>query len=377
MSTRFGFVSTYPPTQCGLATFAESLRGALLDSPADECWVVQLVEALERRPAPEVVAQLVADNAGSLRRAIGHLNQCDVVILQHEYGVFGGEDGTEILNLLVQLHVPSVVVLHTVLVNPGSHQRQILETIVDQADAVVTMTPTARTRLADRYSADMAKVSIIGHGAPDLQDKTVTPRIHTGPPTILTWGLLGPGKGIEWGIQAIAMMRDLDPMPRYLIAGQTHPKVALREGEAYRNHLRMQVREAALEPWISFDANYRDAAALAHLIRSSDIVLLPYDSMDQVTSGVLSEAVAARKPVVATQFPHARELLADGVGLTVGHCDPAAIASALRSIILQPNAAAAMVRAASARAPQLLWPAIADEYRALSAGLIAAASVAA
>src|SRR5216684_2514723 len=196
MSTRFGFVSTFPPTQCGLATFTAALRGALLQSTTDEGWVVRLVDAPAPRPGDEVVAQLITNDSASLRRAAAQLNLCDVAILQHEYGVYGGADGSEILHLLDQVRVPCVVVLHTV--------------------------PT-----------DMTKVCIIAHGAPGLETTMAEPTFRTGEFTVLTWGLLGPGKGIEWGIGAMALLRDLEPMPRYKVAGQTHPKVLLREGEAY------------------------------------------------------------------------------------------------------------------------------------------------
>jgi glycosyltransferase involved in cell wall biosynthesis len=371
MSMRFGFVSTYPPTQCGLATFAAALRGALLHDTGDEGRVVRLVEV----PMPgggEVVAQLVAGDAASLRQAAEHLNQCDVAIVQHEYGVYGGADGSEVLHLLDQVTVPSVVILHTVLADPTPHQRQVLEAVTARADAVVTMTVTARERLAAGYAVDLGKVTIIAHGAPALQTTMAEPAFRTGQFTVLTWGLLGPGKGVEWGIAAMAMLRDLAPMPRYVIAGQTHPKVALREGEAYRDRLREQVRQAELGPWISFDGHYRNANALASLVRSADVVLLPYDSTEQVTSGVLIEAVAAGKPVVATQFPHARELLAGGAGLLVPHRDPAAIAAALRSVITRGDVLSRMAAAAAATAPQLLWPAIADRYRELAGRLISA-----
>jgi polysaccharide biosynthesis protein PslF len=377
MTTRFGFVSTFPPTQCGLATFAAALRGALLHSTKDEGWVVRLVETPQPGPGDEVVAQLIAGDLASLHRAVARLNQCDVAILQHEYGVYGGPDGSEVLSLLELLQVPSVVVLHTVLIDPTRRQRQILESVIAKADAVVTMTMTARDRLAAGYAVDMTKVAIIAHGAPALQPATLQPTtgeptVRAGQLTVLTWGLLGPGKGIEWGIQAMAMLRDLQPMPHYVIAGQTHPKVLLHEGEAYRDRLREQVRLAELAPWISFDGHYRDASALATLIRSADIVLLPYDSTDQVTSGVLIEAVAAGKPVVATRFPHARELLAGGAGVVVPHRDPLSIAAALRSVITRGDVMATMASAAAATAPQLLWPAVAGQYRELVGRLIAA-----
>jgi polysaccharide biosynthesis protein PslF len=370
MGTRFGFVSTFPPTQCGLATFTAALRDALLRGTGDEGWVVRLVEA----PAPgrndEVVAQLVAGDPASLFWAASELNQCDVAILQHEYGIYGGADGSEILSLLDQVRVPRIVVLHTVLTDPTPHQRQIFELVLARADAIVTMTMAARDRLAAAYAVDLAKVAIIAHGAPDLHATTAAPPPRAGQPTVLTWGLLGPGKGIEWGIEAMAMLRDLRPMPRYVIAGQTHPKVMLHEGETYRDRLRGQVRRAGLGSSVSFDGRYREAGELADLIRSADVVLLPYDSTEQVTSGVLIEAVAAGKPVVATRFPHARELLAGGAGLVVPHRDPAAIAAALRSVITREDVLASMASAAAATAPQLLWPAIAGQYRDLVGRLL-------
>src|ERR1700729_3151590 len=275
MSTRFGFVSTFPPTQCGLATFTAALRSALLHDTCDEGRVVRLVDA----PMPgrdEVVAQLVAGDSASLRHAAEHLNQCDVAIVQHEYGVYGGTDGSEILHLLDQVIVPSIVILHTVLTDPTPHQRQVLESVIAKADAVVTMTVTARDRLAAGDAADMTKVCIIAHGAPALQTTMAQPAFRTGQFTVLTWGLLGPGKGIEWGIEAMAMLRDLQPMPRYVVAGQTHPKVLLDEGEAYRDRLRDQVQQAGLGSSITFDGYYRSTSALASLVRSAAVVLLPY-----------------------------------------------------------------------------------------------------
>jgi glycosyltransferase involved in cell wall biosynthesis len=319
-----------------------------------------------------VVAELIANDSASLRRAAAQLNQCDVAILQHEYGVYGGADGSEILHLLDEILVPCVVVLHTVLTDPTPHQRQVLESVLAKADAVVAMTKTARERLAAGYAVDLTKVAIIAHGAPALETTMAEPAFRTGQFTVLTWGLLGPGKGIEWGIEAMAMLRDLAPMPRYMVAGQTHPKVLLHEGDAYRDRLRAQVREADLGSSITFDGHYRNTSSLAALVRSADVVLLPYDSTEQVTSGVLIEALAAGKPVVATQFPHAREALAGGAGLLVPHGDPGAIATALRSMITRGDVMARVTAAATATAPQLRWPVIADQYRELTGRLITA-----
>ena len=372
MSTRFGFVGTFPPTQCGLATFTASLREALVAQDGDEGQVVRLVDAPEPRPSREVIAQITNGDRAGMQRAVARLNDCDVAIVQHEYGVYGGRDGADILPLLDGLTIPSIVVLHTVLVQPTRHQREVLETIVAKADAVVVMSATGRDRLDTGYDTDLRKVSIIAHGAPSPDPVTATtaPLFRNGRSTVLTWGLLGPGKGIEWGIEAMAQLQDLDAV--YLVAGQTHPKVIQREGEAYRNALADRVRSLGLGTAVTFDGRYRDADALASLVRSADVVLLPYDSLDQVTSGVLIEAVAAGKPVVATGFPHAVELLASGAGVIVAHRSPSEIAVALRTLITEGELAARMARVAASSAAQLLWPAVAEQYRSLAAQLIEA-----
>jgi glycosyltransferase involved in cell wall biosynthesis len=371
MTTQYGFVSTYPPTLCGLATFTASMYAELVTAGGDKGSVIRAVEAQQRRPGPEVVGELVAGDAASALRAARLLNDGDIAIVQHEYGVFGGPDGDEILLLLKELTVPSVVVLHTVLTEPTTHQREVLEAVAALADAVVTMTATARDRLAARYAVDMTKVSVIPHGAPPVRN-THAPVFRTGRPNVLTWGLIGPGKGIEWVVEAMAALRDLDPAPHYTVAGQTHPKVLLREGEAYRAGLVDRVNALGLSASVSFESHYRSGPALADLISSADIVVLPYDSTDQVTSGVLIEAVAALKPVIATRFPHAEELLGGGAGLLVPHKDPGAIADALRTLLGRRDLAEDMARAAVASAPELLWPAVAERYRELADRLITA-----
>jgi glycosyltransferase involved in cell wall biosynthesis len=261
VNTRYGFVSTFPPTQCGLATFAASLRAGLVRHGGTESVVVRLVETPEQRPTPEVVAQIATGDRASLYRGVARLNQCDIAILQHEYGVYGGVDGDEILLLLDALTVPSIVVLHTVLVTPSRNQRRVLEAVVAKADSVVTMSMAARDRLGAGYDVDMRKISIIAHGASVAAPTSATSSPTGVRPVVLTWGLLGPGKGIEWGIEAMAKLRDLDPMPQYVIAGQTHPKVVLREGEAYRNSLQERAYRLGLGDSVVFDGHYRDATA--------------------------------------------------------------------------------------------------------------------
>jgi polysaccharide biosynthesis protein PslF len=379
MASRIGFVSTYPPTQCGLATFTASLNLALtgqqgtVGNDADEGIVVRLVEdAAQALQSARPGTELIAGDQASARASARLLNSCDTVILQHEFGIYGGRDGEDILRLLGQLQVPTVVVLHTVLTDPTRHQQAVLQAVVAAADAVVTMTAAAHQRLIAHYEVDTAKVRIIAHGAPAPAASPPGQRARFGDasPLILTWGLIGPGKGIEWAVDAMGLLADLRPVPRYLVAGQTHPKVRARDGEAYRDALTDRIRELDLSATVRLDGQYRDLAELTALVASADVVLLPYDSTDQVTSGVLTEAVAAGKPVVATRFPHARELLGDGTGIVVAHRDPGAIAAALRRVLTSRDVAAAMAARAAATTAHLLWPAVADQYRDLLAHVV-------
>ena len=364
-----GLLSTYPPTQCGLATFTAALRTHLAGPSAgsQDFGVVRLVDQIEPGSPPEVVHDLLRGSTASRRRAVAELNEFDVAIVQHEYGIFGGPDGEEVLALLDELTVPTIVVLHTVLVNPTDRQKEILEAVVQAADAAVTMTRTAYRRLRG-YEVDMTKASVIPHGA-HVPSRVVAPRPATRP-TILTWGLLGPGKGIEWAIEALALLGHLHPPPRYLVLGKTHPKVLEHHGEAYRNGLAARAATLGVSELVEFDASYLSVDALEAIVRDADVVLLPYDSPDQVTSGVLIEAVAAGKPVVSSRFPHAVELLGDGVGLLVPHRNPEAIASALDQVLTDPGLRSAMAAGAARLSPQLGWPAVAGQYRALAARVI-------
>ncbi len=372
MTTSYGILSTYAPTQCGLATFSGALLAALT-SPSDAVGVVAVVDTPEPSPVGAVDHQWVRGEPDGAALAAARLNTYDVTIVQHEYGIFSGTDGADVLDVLRAVTVPVISVLHTVQTKPTPHQREILEELVALSDAVVTMTETASDRLRAGYAVDPAKVSVIPHGALDRRPSTVpkpgpAPEEHEDGrrPVILTWGLLGTGKGIEWAIAAMAELRDADPLPVYHVVGETHPKVVEREGERYRHGLEAQVTELGVEDLVVFDARYLSTADLLRLVHTADVVLLPYDSQEQVTSGVLVEAVTARRPVVSTAFPHAQELLSSGAGLLVDRQNPAALAAALRRVLTEPGLAAAMTAEASRIAPRLLWPAVADEYRRLT-----------
>jgi glycosyltransferase involved in cell wall biosynthesis len=360
----FGILSSFPPTACGLATFTAALATGLAANDT-QVGVVRVVDT--EGPASQsdrVAGELVNGSRRSLVASSALLNQFDVAVVQHEYGLYGGADGDEVLEILGDLHVPSIVIAHTILAAPTPHQRSVLNEVAALADQVVVMTEAARVRLCDGFDVDASKVATIAHGAAIPTARVVPDRV--GRPVILTWGLIGPGKGIERAIEAMRTLQDLPMRPRYLVAGQTHPKVLATHGESYRKARIEQVERHGISSSVVFDSDYRDVASLTALIQSSKVVVLPYDSKDQVTSGVLVDAIAAGRPVVATAFPHAVELLSSGAGLVVDHDDPEAMGRALRSVLTKPELAANMAAEASRLAPSLGWSVVASEYLQLA-----------
>jgi glycosyltransferase involved in cell wall biosynthesis len=375
MPATYGFLSTNPPTQCGLATFNAALATHLNaasggsgvvrllagDDPGDDAGRTGTAD----RTAPPVEHTWRTDAPGGWAAAAAALSRFDVAIVQHEYGIYPGHDGDEILPLLGSLAIPSIAVLHTVLATPTPRQQSVLERIVAAVDTVVTMTDTARRRLTTGYHVDRNKIIVIPHGA---GSHTSAPRGHHERPHLLTWGLLGPGKGIEWALRALAGLRDLDPNPTYTVAGRTHPRVIEQHGDTYRDSLKALAADLGVADAVQWDDFYHDQASLSRLIRSADVVVLPYDSTEQVTSGVLIEAVGGGVPVVATAFPHAVELLTDGPGLLVPHRDAQALSAAVRRILTEPALAARL--AGLTGGPTLRWPAVADRYQSLAARLL-------
>ena len=293
------------------------------------------------------------------------LDRFDSVIVQHEFGLFGGEDGADILELVGRLRTPVIVVLHTVLECPSANQQWIVEELVRLARHVVAQSSVARDRLLAAHDIDPARVTVIQHGATANIAPEIVPDQPRRRPVVLTWGLLGPGKGIEFAIEALAGLQDLDPLPRYVVLGETHPNIVRHSGQSYRRSLQVLAAERGVDEIVEFDNRYRDTPEVLAEIRKADVVLLPYLSRDQVVSGVLVEAIASAKPVVSTAFPHAVELLAKGSGIVVPHEDSEAIAAAVRLLLTDRRAAAVAAAVARDQAGSLTWESIASHYEAL------------
>jgi polysaccharide biosynthesis protein PslF len=365
-TVHIGILGTYAPTPNGPARFSECLSRAI----SAHSWDAGSSRVPDSEPCSrgQVIGERVNGSAPSVAACIDLLNQADVAVVQHEYGVYGGVIGDEVVDIVDGLAVPSIVVARTIPKAPTSQQRSVLELLMAAASQVVVMSEAARHRLRLSYAVDRRKVAMIPHGA------TVpsSPRAkRPSRPTILTWGLLGPGKGIERVIDVMPLLSDVPGRPRYIVVGPTHPSVLAAEGEAYRDARIEQARRSGVADSVSFDPGYYNQSMLTSLIQQSSVVVLPYDSTEQVTSGVLVDAIANGRPVVATAFPHAVELLNSGAGIVVDHDEPVALATALRQIITHPRLAGSMAAEARRRAPEMAWPVVASAYVGLARRLLA------
>lgn len=308
-------VSTYPPTKCGIGRFSHSLRTAWTQIGPNVR--VELARILAEPYTSLADAAVFFDPASPIARrtAVARINRSQVAVIQHEFGLYGPNDGEAVLDLTARIAIPIVTVLHTVVEHPSRSQLDIIRGLASRGQVVVP-TEAARTRLADTYRVDPAITTVIPHGswwspAPPAQG----PRRR-----LITWGLLGPGKGIERCLGAFAKL-NLKPAPTLQIVGQTHPKVLARFGQAYRRSLQDLVTELGLDARVTFIDRYVDDAELKALVEDAHLVVIPYDNHEQICSGVLTEAVALGRPVVATAFPHAQELLASGAGVVVSHTE--------------------------------------------------------
>jgi glycosyltransferase involved in cell wall biosynthesis len=359
-------LTPYPPSVGAVATFSASLCKALSAHGVD----VSVVRVADGRPSPEgeVVGEITDGSADSVQVCTEMLNRSDVAIIQFDNGVYGGVEGDGVLGIIDELRVPAIATLHTILEAPTRHQRSIVESIAVRVEQVIVTSEVAKQRLCSHYDVDRRKVTTIPHGA-------FVPSGHAlkrpSRPTILTWGLLRPGKGVERVIEAMRSLGDLPGRPRYLVVGPTHPDVLAEDGEAYRDALAEQARRGGVADSVLLDGRYFGAESLTALIQSAAVVVLPYDSADQAASGALVDAIASGRPVVATAFPHAFELLRDGAGIIVDHDDADGLEAALRSVLTQPRLAGSMAAEARRLAPEMAWPVVAGAYLRLAKRLVA------
>jgi len=290
-----------------------------------------------------------------------------VVSIQHEYGIWGGTDGAHVLDFVRALRTPSVATLHTVLEHPTPSQHRILSQLVGMADATVVMSVSAARLLTRAYGIDPARVEIVAHGVPDLPlvaPERIKPALGLqGRTLILSFGLLGPGKGYESVIAAMPALVQRVPNALYVIAGATHPDLLRRDGDSYRRRLETLAASLGVAESVRFEGRFMDVAELNTWLMAADVFVTPYPNLEQIVSGTLSYAMGAGKAIVSTPYAYARERLAQGRGLLVEPGSTDALAEALIEVALDRGLRGVLGQRAYAHSRGMLWGEVAKAYR--------------
>ncbi|MEN6371539.1 MAG: glycosyltransferase family 4 protein [Armatimonadota bacterium] len=338
------YVATYPPSECGIATFTKDVVTSVAKyTPFSKPTVIAVKRKEEIEPYGRIVrAQIFRDDRQSYLDAAKYINDStvDIVSIQHEYGIYGGTQGEYVLDLIKNLKKPAVATLHTVLNNPDPDQKRVLQELADLCEVVVVMVRTGRQILLDTYDIDPKKITIIHHGVPNVHRvSTAAVKRSLGiadRKIISTFGLINRGKGIEFAIEAMARVVAKYPEALYLVLGETHPGVRAWEGETYRNEMIETVRRNNLENNVRFNNRFLSLTELVRYLCATDVYITPYLNKDQIVSGTLAYALGCGKAIVSTPYLYAEEILADGRGMLVDFKDPGAMADAIIDLLDNP-----------------------------------------
>jgi glycosyltransferase involved in cell wall biosynthesis len=375
------FVGTYGPRRCGIASFTGDLAAAVASTDRRVTpMVLAVTEPLGQYQYPSEVKFEIRQNVkADYARAAEFVNYSHVglVSIQHEYGIFGGDDGGYILDFVHALRVPAIVTLHTVLKKPSENQAAIVRKLASQSLQLIVMSQVAKDLLASSYGVRGSKVRIIPHGIPvmDRRFEQQALKAKFGVARrrlLLTFGLLSPNKGIETVIRALPSVVRAFPDLIYFVVGATHPVILRREGEAYRTMLEREAEKLGVREHVVFRGQFVSSDELRQYLQAADIFVSPYLNEAQVTSGALSYAMGAGAAVVSTPYWHAQELLAEGRGCLFPFKDHAALSRVLLDLIGSPTELRRVRDAAAAFAHSMAWPRIGDEYYEVIRGALQA-----
>lgn len=370
-------IGNYPPRQCGIATFTENLIRAILKA-ADQklekldLEIIAMNDGNQNYPYPPIVTRTIADrDKESYVQAAEYINKSgfDICLVQHEYGIYGGESGLLLLALLRRLRIPIITTFHTVLQKPSFHQREVLQKIAAYSTKLVVMNQLAFEFLEESFQVHRSKVLRIQHGVPEFQfmKKILTPKPKTweNRRVMLTFGLIGRSKGIETVLRALPDVVKKHPEVLYVVLGKTHPSIIRHSGEEYREYLFQLVQELGLVNNIEFINQYVNEIDLMSYLTAADIYITPYLNKAQITSGTLSYAVASGCAVVSTPYWHAEELLADGRGKLFDFNDFQQLSDTLLDLLENPKEIETLKTQAFEYGKTMYWPIIGDSYLTL------------
>ncbi|MCL5264630.1 MAG: glycosyltransferase family 4 protein [Chloroflexi bacterium] len=363
-------VGSYFPRRCGIATFTYDLTHSLSDILGRErCRVVAVNNRLEGYSYPQEVSfEIQQDRIQDYQRAAEYINfsNAKLVCLQHEFGIFGGRAGVYLSSLIDNLKKPLVTTLHTVIKEPTAEYRKAMDHVVRQSQMLVVMSETGSVMLQEVYGVDQERIAVIPHGVPDFH--FVDPNFFKdqlgveGRFVILTFGLIGPNKGIEVMLEALPPVVERHPEITYVILGATHPEVAKTQGERYRLSLERKARDLGLQSNVVFQNRFVDIGELCDYICASDLYVTPYLSQEQIVSGTLAYAVGAGKAVISTPYWYAAEILDDGRGILVGFKNVAELSGALLDLLDNPVQLHRMRKKAYEFGRQMVWKEVANRY---------------
>ncbi|MFC6101550.1 glycosyltransferase family 4 protein [Olivibacter domesticus] len=372
---KIAFIGTYAPRQCGIGSFSQNLFESIRDltpSQASENIVIAINDPGNTYAyPPEVKFIIEQEDHDSYLKAADFINNnsIDVCIVQHEYGIFGGQNGVFILTLLHHVAIPVIVTFHTVLKKPSYNESMILKEIVRAAEKVVVMTNKAVEMLRELYEVPAEKIEMIPHGVPDIRyDRTMVRQELglTGKHVLLTFGFIGRNKGIETAISALPNVVEEYPDTIYIILGKTHPNVVRHAGEEYRLFLHRLVKKLNLEDHVIFLNQYASQNDLFKYLSASDIYLTPYLHEAQITSGTLSYAVGVGSAVVSTPYWHAVELLDGGRGKLFNFNGEQQLSDILMDLLAHPKKLESMRHCAREYGKTITWPKTGGGYYALA-----------
>jgi polysaccharide biosynthesis protein PslF len=339
------YVSSYVPRKCGIATYTKDLTAAInLVNPCSKAEIIALVRPDDKIEYPaEVKFKIHQYNIDSYARAAQHINKskADVVILEHEFGLYGGEFGEYIIKLLELLSKPLIITTHTIPDDPGKGYGLVLKEVLGFAEKVIVMMPESIQKLIKRYDCPKEKIEIIPHGVPDIpmepNDKYKKKKGLDGRIILGNINLLSTSKGLEYTIEALREIKSSFDNVLYLIIGQTHPVVLKEEGEKYRDSLKEKIKEYGLHDNVRFINKYISLDDLIEWLKVIDIYITPYLDPQQSASGALAYAIGAGKVCISTPYLYAKEVLADGRGIIVPFRNSQAIADAVIEICKNPQ----------------------------------------
>jgi len=366
-SVKAAFLSTYPPRECGIATFTQDLVRELNKTHGVKA-VVAAINDAPHSYGPDVLFAFPQQNRESYAQAAEWLDNsgADVLSVQHEYGIFGGESGEYLLELLDRTKLPIVTTLHTVVSEPSDRQKQIIQVLCQRSAIVVVMADNTIPLLERVYGVDSSKIKRIHHGVPRMdylsRDALKKEMRLEGRIVVSTFGLISPGKGLEYGIEAIGRVAQKHPEILYLILGQTHPVIKRQFGEVYRSGLEKMVADRGLEKNVRFVNKYLTKEELIRYLKLSDIYMTPYLGKEQAVSGTLAYAVGCGRVIVSTPYAYAVEMLADKRGLLAEFKNADSLAGHINHLIEHPEEKKKMEERTLRVGRQMTWDHVARQY---------------